>query len=215
MLAQDRRLTLKLIAEELGISKDTVTFVRDDLAKRKMCSRFVPHNLTDEQKAKRMETTGDFISMCDQDPLLLENIVTGDETWCYQFHSESKRQSMAWFSPTSPRPKKESSAKSKVKTLLIAFFDNKGIIHKEFVLAGQTSIPHFTSKFLTDCYSVTRRVRPELKRTGKLMLLHDNATANSAIRVRQFPAQKMVELEPNNLVAKCVNGRGLVTFKVS
>ena len=22
--------------------------------------------------------------MCDQDPLLLENIVTGDEAWCYQ-----------------------------------------------------------------------------------------------------------------------------------
>ena len=28
--------------------------------------------------------------------------------------------------------------KSKVKTLLIAFFDKKGITHKEFVSAGQT-----------------------------------------------------------------------------
>ena len=28
--------------------------------------------------------------------------------------------------------------KSKVKTLLITFFDNKDIIHKEFVTAGQT-----------------------------------------------------------------------------
>ena len=27
-----------------------------------------------------MKTSGDFISMCDQDPLLLENIVMGDET---------------------------------------------------------------------------------------------------------------------------------------
>ena len=112
MLVQDRRLTLKLIAEELGISKDTArTIVRDDLGKRKICSQFVPHKLTDEQKAKRMETSGDFISMFDQDPLLLENIVTGDEIWCYQFDPESKRQSMAWCSPTSPRPKKESSAK--------------------------------------------------------------------------------------------------------
>jgi predicted DNA binding protein len=32
MLAQDRRVTLRLIAEELGISKDTVhTIVREDL----------------------------------------------------------------------------------------------------------------------------------------------------------------------------------------
>ena len=81
MLAQDRRLTLRLIAEELDISKDTAhIIVRDDLGKRKICSRFVPHELTDEQKAKRMETSEDFISMCDQDPLLLENIFTGDGT---------------------------------------------------------------------------------------------------------------------------------------
>ena len=93
MLAQDRRLTLRLIAEELGISKDTAhTIVHDDLGKRNICSRFVPHKLIDEQKAKRMETSGDFISMCDQEPLLLENIVMRDETWCYQFDPEAKRQ---------------------------------------------------------------------------------------------------------------------------
>ena len=83
MLAQDQRLSLILTAEKLSISKDMVhTIVHDDLGKWKICSRFVPHKLTDEQKTKQMETSGDFISMCDQDPLFLENIVTGDETWC-------------------------------------------------------------------------------------------------------------------------------------
>ena len=112
ILAQDRRLTLRLTAEELNISMDTAhTTVPDDLVKRTICSWFVPHKLTDEQRAKRMETSGDLISMCDQDPLLLENIITGYETWFYQFDPELKRQSMAWRSPTSPRPKKESSTK--------------------------------------------------------------------------------------------------------
>ena len=70
MLAQDQQLMLRLIAEELGISKDTVhTIICDDLGKQKICFRFVPHKLMDEQKAKRMETSGDFISMCDEDPL--------------------------------------------------------------------------------------------------------------------------------------------------
>ena len=88
--AQVRRLSLRLIAEELGISKDTAhTIVRDDLGVGKICSRFVSHKLTDEQKAKRMETSGDFIFMCYPDPpLLLENIVTGDETWCNAFYQE-------------------------------------------------------------------------------------------------------------------------------
>ena len=88
--------------------------------------------------------------MCGQDPLLLEIIITGDETWCYQFDPESKRQSMAaWFSPTSPRPKKSRLKISKVKTLLIAVFDNKDIIQKEFVPARQTIrlMLHFTRQF--------------------------------------------------------------------
>ena len=91
MLAQDRRLTLRLIAEEFGISKDTAnTVVRDDLGKGKICFRFLHHKLTDEQKAKRMHTSGGFISMCDQDALFQENIVTGDETWCCKFVPEKK-----------------------------------------------------------------------------------------------------------------------------
>ena len=89
MLASDRRLTLRLFAEELGIWQEYGAHHRPRLlGKRKIWFRFVPHKLIDKQKAKQMETSGDFISMCDEDPLLLENIVTGDETWCYQFNPE-------------------------------------------------------------------------------------------------------------------------------
>ena len=83
ILAQDRRLTLRLIAEEFALARTRRTpSSPDDLGKRKICSRFMPHKLTDEQKAKRRETSRDFFSMCDQDPLLLENIAMRDETWC-------------------------------------------------------------------------------------------------------------------------------------
>jgi hypothetical protein len=36
---------------------------------------------------------------------------------------------------------------SKVKSMLIIFFDIKGIVHEEFVLAGQTAILHTTVTF--------------------------------------------------------------------
>lgn len=193
MLARDRRLTLRLMAEELSISKDTVrTIVRENLGKRKICSRFVPHMLTDDQKAKRKEAAGDLITMCDRDPSFLRTIVTGDETWCYQFDPDSKRQSMEWRSPSSPRPKKYRCQKSKVKTMLIAFFDNDGIIHQEFVPVGQTVNAAFYEEVLTRLLRRIRRVRPQLSRTGQWVLLNDNAPAHSAIRVRQFLAQRGV-----------------------
>ena len=47
MLGQDRRLMLRLTAEQLGISKDTAHILRDDLGKRKICSRFVLYKPTD------------------------------------------------------------------------------------------------------------------------------------------------------------------------
>jgi hypothetical protein len=41
-------------------------------------------------------------------------------------------------SPNSLRLKEVRKVKSKVKSMLIIFFDIKGIVHKEFVLEGQT-----------------------------------------------------------------------------
>ena len=66
MLAADRRLSLRIIAGELQISLDSgSTIVHKHLHKRKICARFVPHSLSEEQKQYRMETSGDFTDMCD------------------------------------------------------------------------------------------------------------------------------------------------------
>ena len=127
-----------------------------------------------------------------REPLFLTTIVKGDETWCYQYDPETKRQSMAWYSPSSPRPSKSRLQKSKVKTMLISFFDSHGIIHKEFVPPGQTVNAAFYEQVLKRLLQRIRRVRPELHRTGSWVLLHDNAPAHDAIRVRQFLAQRSV-----------------------
>ena len=90
-----------------------------------------------------------------------------------------------------PTTKKCHLQKSKVKTLLITFFDNKGIIPKEFAPAGQTINAAFYQAILNRLLQRIWQVRLELYQTGILMLLHDNAPAHSAIRVCQFLAQKM------------------------
>ena len=44
--------------------------------------------------------------MCDWNLQFLETIITGDESWCYKYDPETKRQSMAWCSLSSLPPKK-------------------------------------------------------------------------------------------------------------
>ena len=110
-VAQYRQLTLRLIAEELGISKDKRT---PSSAMIWVSGRSASDLCRTTHRRAESKTDGNFISLYDQYPLLLENIVTGNETWCYQFDPESKQQSMVWCSPTSPRPKKSHLQKSKV-----------------------------------------------------------------------------------------------------
>jgi hypothetical protein len=99
---------------------------------------------------------------------------------------------MEWRSPSSPRPKKSRLQKSKVKTMLIAFFDSDGIIHKEFVPAGQTVNSAFYEDVLKRLLRRIHCVRPEVHRAGQWMLLPDNAPAHCAIHVHQFLAQRTV-----------------------
>jgi hypothetical protein len=64
-------------------------------------------------------------------------VITGDETWTFEYDPETKRQSTEWHTSVFPKPKKAKMSKSKVKTMLV-FFDVKGVVHKEFLPQGQT-----------------------------------------------------------------------------
>jgi hypothetical protein len=55
----------------------------------------------------------------------------------------------AWFR-AEWRRKKAREVRSKVKSMLIIFFGINGIVHKEFVMVGQT-VPHTTVTFYDDC----------------------------------------------------------------
>ena len=97
LLLQNRHLSLKLQAQEMNIGKDTVRkIVIEDLRKGKICSRFVPHSLTPEQKDRRIAACRYLIATADSDPDFFKKTVTGDETWCFDYDPTTKRQSAEW-----------------------------------------------------------------------------------------------------------------------
>ncbi|GFS43198.1 histone-lysine N-methyltransferase SETMAR [Nephila pilipes] len=130
-----------MIAESLNMSVGSVfTIMTEDLKKKKLCARFVPHTLTTEQKEHRIASSEDLIATAEEDPNILKTIVTGDESWCLEYDPETKRQSSEWTSPRKGRPMKVRASKSKTKTMLLVFFDSRGIIHHEFLRQGSTVI---------------------------------------------------------------------------
>ena len=130
LLLQNRYLSLRMLADEVNIIKDTVrNIVVEDLRKRKICSRFVPRSLTPEQKDRRIAACRDLIATADSDPDFFKKIVTGVEMWCFAYDPTTKRQSAAWVGETSPRLKKLLFQKSRLKAILVIFFDWQGVIH--------------------------------------------------------------------------------------
>jgi DNA-directed RNA polymerase sigma subunit (sigma70/sigma32) len=54
ILREDRRLTVRSIAEQVNMYRETVRkILTEDLDMRKMCAKMVPKELTEEQKQRR------------------------------------------------------------------------------------------------------------------------------------------------------------------
>jgi len=67
------------------------------------------------------------------DSSFMSRIITGDKSWVFGYDPETKQQSSQWKSPESLRPKKARQSRTALKSMLIVFFDIRGIVHHEFV----------------------------------------------------------------------------------
>ena len=141
---------------------------------------------------ERAAVCQDLLNIINGDKNFLDKVITGDESWCFAYDPETKRQSSEWVGEHSPRLKKVRFQKSRVKTMLIVFFDSQGIVHKEYMQEGCTVNAEYYKDVLDHLISRIQRVRRTLYRTHDFFLLHDNAPAHMAAIIRQFMAQKQV-----------------------
>ncbi|UYV79805.1 hypothetical protein LAZ67_18000711 [Cordylochernes scorpioides] len=153
-----------------GISKTTIGKIL-----KKTPAKFIPRFLTNEQKLCRLATCEDMLGMIRADPEWKDKIITGDETWVYGYDPETKRQSAEWRGQGEPRPKK-----SRNKVLLVAFLDNKGIVHHEYLPAGQSVIKEMYLGIFRRLREAIRKKRPEKWTNGDWILHHDNARPHTA-----------------------------------
>ena len=81
VVRRDRRLTIRMMAEELEMSKESVrTILVENLGMKKICARMVPKLLSDEQKSRRMEVCEEILQHLEETQDFLSNVITGDES---------------------------------------------------------------------------------------------------------------------------------------
>jgi hypothetical protein len=126
-IEEDRHLSVKYLAAVNGVSVYIIhSILHKDLGLEKKSARWVPKLLSVEQKEERVRTCTAFIAAVQcRSMVMLDNMVTMDETMVCHHTPETKKQSMQWVKKGQPGPLKARVHASRTKQMLLAFFDNK------------------------------------------------------------------------------------------
>jgi hypothetical protein len=140
LLVEDRRKSCEEIAHEANMSTASVfRIVTQTLQKRKVAAKWVPRQLSEEQKAARKRVAEELLRRYEAEgDQFLKIIFAIDETWIRDFEPQLKSQSSQWKHANSPRPKKCGRQQSKVKLMLIMTCDKNGVIATDRMPPGST-----------------------------------------------------------------------------
>ena len=127
IIFEDRRISVKSIAAQLGISRERGgSIIHEDLDTRKLSAKWVPKCLNADQKRQRCHSSEQRLEFFRRDPnYFLSRLVTMDETYLYNYDPETKQQSMEWRHSGSPLPKKFRVKKIRWKSSRLDFFEIK------------------------------------------------------------------------------------------
>ena len=86
------------LRQPLGISgTSTHSILNEHLTVKKICSRWIPHNLSIAQKETRVDWSKEMLQKYDRVASKhVYDIVIGDESWIYSYEPKSKQQSTVW-----------------------------------------------------------------------------------------------------------------------
>ena len=114
LVKEDGRLTIYQIDETVGISVGSAhSILHDDLCLSKLLARWVSKALRPNQLNLRSELSMAILLKIEADKdHFFDRIITGDETWVYQYDPETKQQSKQWLSRGSSGPIKFKSERS-------------------------------------------------------------------------------------------------------
>ena len=145
LIEQDVRLSVKDIASCTGISEGSVqTILKKRLDLRKVCARWVPHLLTEEQKTQRLKCARELLKTykgCNS--RVISNLLTGDETWVHIFEPQRRADNKQWNRKDQKRPCIVKRTISLKKLLYAIFFNSKKPVVQVPCQSGHTVTGRF------------------------------------------------------------------------
>ena len=146
VVEQDARLSVKDIASCTGISEkiSVQRILKKRLDLRKVCTRWVPHLLTEEQKTQRLKCARKLLKTykgCNCQAI--SNLPTGDETWVHMVEPQRRADNKQWKRKDKKRPCIDKRTISSKKMLYAVFFNSSGPVVQVPCPSGHTVTGRF------------------------------------------------------------------------
>lgn len=175
------------IEAETSLSRGTIfNIIHDHLKLKKVTSRWVPYDLTEENRQERVRICQENLAKFKDGRWRLCDVVTGDESWFYHRQIGRKQSNASWVKEgESPRTVVRQN-RFEPKTMFSIFFKTNGVVHISYLERGMT-IDH--KSYLDDCLKplvkALNKQRP-ISSTKNVKFHHDNARAHIHSQVKTY-----------------------------
>lgn len=183
MIDENPMISARSISKEVDIHHTTVcTILRKSGMILKM-DKWVPHNLTENQKLRRLNTCYSLLSRYNLRPFL-DQIITCDEKW---INYEDIRRSKHWVKNDCPPIKVPKPDLHPKKVLFSVWWSTKGIIYHEFIKLGCTIDSELYCLQINKVHEQLKISHPAVMNRKGPIILQDNAKPHtSKITLKKF-----------------------------
>ncbi|XP_076166383.1 lymphocyte-specific helicase isoform X3 [Ptiloglossa arizonensis] len=170
--------TIEELSNSLNQPWSTIQEHLQQIGKVSRAGVWVPHNLSEENKANR-STTCNLLLQRHNTEAFFDCLITGDEKWVLYDNPKRKRQ---WLSPNeSPQSTAKPGLHPK-KALLCVWWSIRGVVHFEVLKPGQTVNADLYCEQLDRVNKSLIEKWPAIVNRKGVILQHDNARLHCARR---------------------------------
>lgn len=197
MVCEDPHLSSRDLAEQLSSDHSTILrILRENLQLRWVCSVWVPHNLTDEQRQVRVNCATQLrrvlLGMKEERYNLY---AVQDETWVSWDAHGTKTDNRTWLERGEPRKQVvRPNAMTKRKSLLMVMFTANKRFSVTALPQGETVDAQQIVSYLWRTGNLWRTLRSNPVRLSEISLQMDNARPHVAQLFRDFLQERSVTM---------------------
>ena len=187
------RTTLCALATLFEVNKSTIPRHLAAIGKVRKLEKWIPHELTENQKLRRFEVASSLLLRNKTEPFL-NRIITCDEKWILY---NNRKRSGQWVNKGEPAghfPKQDLYPK---KIMVTVWWSAAGLIQYSFLQPGETITAESYSAQLAVCHQKLAKMQPALVNRKGPILLHDNARPHVGLVTQRKLAELGIEVLPH------------------